>query len=154
MGSEMVQSNPGAGLGVQIEPVPQHDAGKTMFPEVTQLRYCTANVCVNGHEWIPKMALARCGYGTPTGWNGCGAPVLAIKMENCPQCNQPVRKLRFRTDYTPPAPCPVPICIPGSVSNAEVQEIVLERTGYLKTQQTWDEKFEKEKEVDNVSVSG
>ena len=100
---------------------------QTLFPEVALLRMCTANICVNGHEWIPKMALAKCGYGTPQGWNGCGAPVLAIKLEACPTCNEPVKKLRLRTDHTPPTPFPSPLCVPGSSTTADVAEIVIDR---------------------------
>lgn len=99
----------------------------TLFPEVTLLRLCSANICTKGHEWIPKVALARCGHGTPQGWNGCGAPVLAVKFENCPTCNEPVKYLRLRSDHTPPTQFPVPICIPGSQTNAEVCEIRINR---------------------------
>lgn len=100
---------------------------KPLFPEVTQIRLCTANVCVDGHEWVPKIALARCGYGTPQGWNGCGSPVLAVKMENCPTCNQPVKYLRLRTDHTPPTNFPIPICIPNSWSPADIAQIQINR---------------------------
>lgn len=133
----------------QVVEVPTAVEEKTLFPEVTQLRFCTANVCVNGHEFVPKMALAKCGYGTPQGWNGCGSPVLAVKMENCPACNQPVEKIRFRMDYTAPTQFPIPMCIPGSQTQAEVQEIILHRKQYLKTQEVWDQKIKEEQEKEN-----
>lgn len=98
-----------------------------LFPEPQVLRLCSANICTRGHEWIPKVTLAKCGYGTPTGWNGCGSPVLAVKLESCPVCNEPVVAMRFRTDHTPPTQFIIPMCIPGSVSPADVTEIRLER---------------------------
>lgn len=106
---------------VEQEKIPE------LFPEPVILRLCTANVCQKGHEWIPKVALAKCGYGTPQGWNGCGAPILMVKQENCPVCNEPVVRMRFRTDHTPPTQMAIPVCIPGSVTHADVAEIVLTR---------------------------
>jgi len=89
------------------------------FPEVTQIRPCTALSCRNGHQWQPLVALAKCGHGTSQGWNGCGNPILAIKLVNCPFCNEPTTHIKFRIDVTPPTPYPVPLCVPGSVSHAE-----------------------------------
>jgi hypothetical protein len=89
------------------------------FPEVTVLRPCTALSCRNGHQWQPLVALAKCGHGTSQGWNGCGNPVLAIKLVNCPFCNEPTTHIRFRVDVTPPTPYPIPLCVPGSVSHTE-----------------------------------
>jgi hypothetical protein len=65
------------------------------------------------------VALAKCGHGTSQGWNGCGNPILAIKLVNCPFCNEPTTHIKFRIDVTPPTPYPVPLCVPGSVSHAE-----------------------------------
>jgi hypothetical protein len=111
-----------------------------LFPEPQVLRLCSANVCGNGHEWIPKVTLAKCGYGTPQGWNGCGAPVLAIKVESCPICNEPVRSMRFRTDHTPPTQFIIPVCIPGSVTPADVAEVVLQRNS-TKVEQEYEKRF-------------
>ena len=121
------------GLGVQ-PPVP------SLFPEQTQLRLCSANVCTNGHEWVPTVALAKCGYGTPQGWNGCGAPILAVKVDACPVCNEPVAQMRFRTDHTPPTPFVSPLCIPGSVTQADVAQIVLTRNHHT-VEEAYDKKF-------------
>lgn len=38
---------------------------------------------------------------------------------NCPVCNEPNTKFKLRIDQTGPIPAPIPLCIPGSVSNAE-----------------------------------
>ena len=113
---------------------------KELFPDQIILRLCSANVCGNGHEWIPKVTLAKCGYGTPQGWNGCGAPVLAVKQESCPVCNEPVAKMRFRTDHTPPTQFIIPLCIPGSVTHADVSEIVLTRN-FRSVEEAYDKKF-------------
>lgn len=99
----------------------------SLFPETPSLRLCTANTCTNGHEWVPQIMLAKCGYGTPQGWNGCGSPVLMVKMQSCPVCNEPVKALRLRTDHTPPVPFVSPLCIPGSVAHGDVAEIQLNR---------------------------
>jgi hypothetical protein len=111
-----------------------------LFPEPQVLRLCSANVCGNGHEWIPKVTLAKCGYGTPQGWNGCGAPVLAVKVESCPICNEPVRSMRFRTDHTPPTQFIIPVCIPGSVTPADIAEVVLQRNS-TKVEQEYEKRF-------------
>jgi hypothetical protein len=70
--------------------------------------------------WTPTVALVRCGRGDPRGWQGCGKPLLAVKMEMCPVCNEPTESMTLRVDHTPPAPYPVPLCIPGSATMAEV----------------------------------
>lgn len=130
----------------QTVPEVQDPAPQSMFPEQVKLVLCTASICVNGHEWIPTVQLVKCGYGTPQGWNGCGAPILAIKQENCPVCNEPAARMRFRMDHTPPAPFPVPLCIPGSVSPAEVILINVERKAHTEAQTRWDKEHEKDKQ--------
>lgn len=95
----------------------------SMFPEVAQIRDCSFIDCPNGHQWQPTLALVKCGNGTPQGWNGCGKPILGIKMELCPICHEPSRRLVLRVDHTPPAPYPIPMCIPGSATLAEVQMV-------------------------------
>ena len=115
-------------------------AAPSLFPEPQTLRLCSANVCTRGHEWIPTIALAKCGYGTPTGWNGCGSPTLVVKMEACPVCGEPVERMRFRTDYTPPIQFVIPLCIPGSAAYGESSEIVLTRN-YRKVEEEYEKKF-------------
>jgi len=105
-----------------------------IFPESVVLKDCTCVTCTNGHSWVPMAAMAKCGFGTPQGWNGCGSPVVAFKMANCPQCNEPAAKLRLRIDYTPPCQYPVPLCIPGSRSHAETLFIEAELRHYQQTE--------------------
>ena len=116
------------------------EATPVKFPEVAILRPCTSVTCRNGHNWTPKLALAKCGYGTPQGWMGCGEPMLAMKMEMCGICNEPIVKLKLRFDITPPVPYPVPICIPGSKSNAEVLQIEVHPQYWKTTEDELDKK--------------
>src|SRR5579871_3925694 len=102
------------------------DATPIQFPESAPLEPCTFLECPKGHRWTPQLHLAKCGYGTPQGWNGCGSPMLAIRMLNCPTCNEPTKKLRLRVDHTGPAPYPVPLCIPGSSTGTEVIVVEIE----------------------------
>ena len=90
------------------------EATSIQYPEVALLKPCSTLTCLNGHEWIPTLALAKCGYGTPQGWNGCGTPLLALRMQSCPMCQEPIKELRLRVDITPPCPFPMPLCIPGT----------------------------------------
>ena len=48
--------------------------------------------------------------------------------------------MRFRTDYTPPTQFISPLCIPGSVTHADVAEVVLKRN-YQKVEEEYDKKF-------------
>lgn len=89
------------------------------FPEVAILHPCSYLECANGHQWGAMLALAKCGHGTAQGWMGCGAPILAVKLVNCPVCNEPNTKFKIRIDNTPPVPFPIPLCIPGSTTHAE-----------------------------------
>jgi hypothetical protein len=66
--------------------------------------------------------------------------VVAVKMEGCPVCNEPIAKMRLRSDYTPPIQFVVPLCIPGSVSPGDATEIVLERN-YKRDEQEYEAKF-------------
>lgn len=116
------------------------EATPLQFPEVAILRPCTQITCINGHSWGPKLALAKCGYGMPQGWMGCGEPLLACKMENCPRCNEPIAEIKIRFDITSPVPYPVPLCVPGSKSNAESLQIVLRPQYWRQTQEQEDVK--------------
>lgn len=52
---------------------------------------CSYQECVNGHRWTPQIAIVGC--------NGCHAPSLALRMVNCPICNEPVVKTTLRVDH-------------------------------------------------------
>lgn len=80
------------------------------------------------------MALAKCGFNHPDGWHGCESTVLAIKEQLCGVCNEPMDRIVIRVDITGPARFPVPICIPNSHTNAELHQVVIERTSWRELQ--------------------
>lgn len=101
---------------VAVEPeVPFKDQ-----PQV-RLEPCSWNKCTNGHTWPVGLAVARCG--------GCGGLILAIKMEQCPICNEPTEKTKFRSDHLPQGAKVVASCR-GEQSVAEQGDIELERRHY------------------------
>jgi hypothetical protein len=65
----------------------------SIFSEEIKIQPCTWNECLKGHRWPPAAAIAKC--------EGCGGPVLAIRMENCPFCNEPNTRVSLRSDYIP-----------------------------------------------------
>ena len=115
--------------------VVSEDNTPVLFPEVSLLKPCSELVCRNGHSWSPSLALAKCGYGTPQGWMGCGTPILAVQMQQCPTCNEPTDRFRLRIEHTPPTPYPTPVCIPGSKSHAEIVMVEIPFRHYLKPEQ-------------------
>lgn len=124
------------------------------YPEVTILRPCSILTCTNGHEWAPTLALAKCGYGTPHGWNGCGTPLLALRMTTCPTCQEPIKKFRLRVDITPPVQFPQPLCIPGTVDGPAEHLIVEIQPDYWKvTEAAESAKLEKQPEADGTATN-
>jgi hypothetical protein len=80
---------------------------------------CSYNVCKNGHQWQPAVAVQRC--------EGCNSPVLAVRMEQCPICNEPVEEFALRSDHFNERGMRVePVC-KGKSTQAEVSQVVLVR---------------------------
>lgn len=52
--------------------------------------------------------------------------MLAVRMENCPHCNEPVRRTQVRTDHIGYKQSIAPLC-KGAPTNAEVGFVELER---------------------------
>lgn len=52
---------------------------------------CTWAGCTNNHRWIPEIAVSRC--------PGCATPVVAIRMVNCPICNEPPAGHGIRVEH-------------------------------------------------------
>jgi hypothetical protein len=52
---------------------------------------CSVAVCTNKHEWPLQLALAKC--------PGCNGFVVARKLENCPNCNEPAEWIELRVDH-------------------------------------------------------
>lgn len=86
------------------------------FVETPKVSLCTVMACAAGHEWSPTLQLAQC--------PGCQSPILAIKMVNCPQCNEPSTTLALRADHLSRGSPITNICR-GSESLAEVHKIQL-----------------------------
>ena len=53
---------------------------------------CSAHKCANGHVWPVMLGVAAC--------NGCKAAVAAVKLTNCPICNEPVAVTTLRVEHT------------------------------------------------------
>ena len=101
------------------------------YNELPKLSLCSANRCSAGHEWQPIIQLARC--------PGCASPLLAVKMLNCPICNEPVESFRLRSDHLPQGGAIMPMCR-GSESLAEVQMIEMRRQAAAKEETTHKER--------------
>lgn len=99
-------------------PNPEQGSYGAIFPEVLAPRPCSAQSCSAGHSWPPVIATTKC--------PGCGAPILVLKMLNCPICNEPSSGLRLRTDHLPQGGTITPVC-KGSASMAEIIEVVIEQ---------------------------
>jgi hypothetical protein len=80
---------------------------------------CSVNRCGRGHEWPITAVVAKC--------PGCSSPVVAIKMENCPVCNEPCEGSRVRTDHMPQGASVAAAC-KGQIGLAEVAIVEMERT--------------------------
>lgn len=86
------------------------------FREAPKVDLCSNMSCANGHIWTTQVQLAGC--------PGCQSPILAIKMVNCPQCNEPSASMVLRADHLSRGAAITPICR-GSASLAEVHKIPL-----------------------------
>lgn len=101
----------------QLESQASAISTESIFPEQPQ-NLCTFNSCPAGHIWPAVMAITKC--------PGCSQAVLAIKMLNCPICNEPTSKTVLRTDHMPHGGALTAICR-GASSLADVGQIELLR---------------------------
>lgn len=53
--------------------------------------FCSWASCSNGHQWMPELAISKC--------PGCKSPIVAIKMVNCPICNEPAAQHGLRAEH-------------------------------------------------------
>jgi hypothetical protein len=97
-----------------------------LFPADAGLVPCSQTTCSAGHTWTPTIATTKC--------PGCQAPLLVLKMVNCPVCNEPSKSLRLRADHLPHGGTVVPAC-KGSASLAEVLEILIDH-GHAEAEQS------------------
>lgn len=88
------------------------------WPSEAPKEPCSWNTCAAGHKWPPTMQIAQC--------PGCGGPILIVKMQNCPVCNEPVRSFALRAEHCPQGGQITGTC-QGQASLNEVDKIVLTR---------------------------
>lgn len=113
-------------------PPAEFNAGQKLnFPEVVRIEPCSYNVCVNGHKWPPQLAIGQC--------PGCGGSFLAVRMINCPQCNEPTVSMQLRTDHTCPGMGIAATCR-GQKGLSETMFIRLDRGHAAEAIEKWDEK--------------
>jgi len=95
------------------------------FPEEAQSAsqsLCSYSICTNGHTFPPTLTITPC--------PDCQTPVLAVKMVNCPFCNEPVATTQIRTDHLSSGMRLAPMCKPSTTTQAEVTQITLTRAHY------------------------
>lgn len=119
MGEEpkIAQNNPAQSNYLDSKLSDNLTAEQIFKPEVIA-RPCSENMCERGHSWQPKLQIVQC--------RGCGSPILAVKMEQCPLCNEPVKHFRLRSDHLSSGVQIMPMCR-GASTHAEVVEIMLDR---------------------------
>src|SRR5260370_40358008 len=113
------------------EELKSFDAGvKAQFPEMVKIEPCSSNECSNGHKWPPQLAIQNC--------PGCGGQILLVRMINCPVCNEPTLKFRFRTDHTTQGFGIASLCR-GQKGQAESNLIEMTRNAVAEVIEKWDE---------------
>jgi len=106
------------------------EAPKVKFQEIVRVEPCSYNSCKNGHRWPPQFQLAQC--------PGCGAPFVAVRMVNCPVCNEPTKSRKFRLDHTGQSFGIAALCR-GQAGMAESSFIEMESTAAAEVETRWDE---------------
>lgn len=103
---------------------------KINFPEIVKIDPCTYNECTNGHKWPMQLAIAQC--------PGCQAPILGVRMVNCPVCNEPVSKVKVRTDHMAGGMGIAAVCR-GQKGLAEVNFVEMIRNAHVECMNKWNE---------------
>lgn len=63
----------------------------TKTPTKPRHNQCSYQQCPNGHTWAAQLALPHC--------QKCQNPLIALRMTNCPVCNEVVSKTFLRIDH-------------------------------------------------------
>lgn len=98
----------------------------TQNPVGKMLKVCSYNVCANGHQWQPAVAIQEC--------PGCHSPVLAVRMEQCPVCNEPTEEFALRTDHFNERGMRIEALCKARPTHAEVSQVVLKRNHAKETE--------------------
>ena len=89
-----------------------------IFPETVLIEPCSENTCSSGHKWAPQLVVTQC--------PGCKVPMMAIRMINCPICNEPQKQVKFRVDHVVGQQNIVPACRTKDVGTASVAFVTLD----------------------------
>lgn len=92
---------------------------------------CSFNECINGHRFPPLIQIGKC--------PGCGSPIIAVKMVNCPICNEPVGRLSVRQEHVPQGGQILPLCA-GSPTLNDVMQLDIHRNHHIAEQTTHKER--------------
>jgi len=84
------------------------------FKESPKAILCSSLTCPSGHIWPIEAQITHC--------PGCKSPILAIKMVNCPQCNEPSASLLVRSDHLSRGQAITAIC-QGAATLADIHKI-------------------------------
>lgn len=105
------------------------EGGKPLFPEAKLIEPCSENECEQGHKWAPQMVIALC--------PGCKRPIVAVRMQNCPVCNEPVKRIKYRQDHVGAGGGIVASCL-GHQGSGEQVRIELNRHHGGEAEKYWD----------------
>jgi hypothetical protein len=101
------------------------DVGMIEWPKAKLSKLCSWAECPAGHTWKPTLALVDC--------PSCQGPSLMGKMENCPVCNEPTKRISLRHDYVPGGAGVAKRC-EGQKPSGESVDIVLERSHWVEVE--------------------
>ena len=88
---------------------------------------CSWNECSRGHKFPPIIQMAQC--------PGCKGSIVAVKMTNCPICNEPVTRLALRMEHLP-QPGQITAMCQGAGTLNEVIQLKVERNHAKVTEST------------------
>lgn len=118
--------------------------GEEVFKEIKLIVPCSYVVGICGHQWKlihnSNVAFVKC--------NACECGVLAVKMENCPFCNEPASQMVVRSDYVPRGQG-VPKRCQGEIPQGDSLDLVIEKSHWVKAQEG-DKTFESKQKESNT----
>ena len=123
--------------------LPSSGGQEPIFTDQPSLALCSYNQCLAGHIWPITLAVAPC--------PGCKSPVLAIKRENCPICNEPVVHASIRSDNVPRGAGVSERCL-GKLGLAETLDIVLDRSQQVKQAEEGMKNFEERCKAEDAKI--
>lgn len=101
-----------------------------LFGETVKIEPCSENVCSQGHRWAPQLVITTC--------PGCKANMLAVRMIQCPVCNEPQKSVKFRVDHVVGAGQIMPACR-GPVGASSVAFVTLDIKHSEQAEKYWNQ---------------